>query len=67
MRMICFAFYRSNFSVRAFNMRRGERKRFKPLQVNRKSAVGIILGKTSLGGSIKLNYKPLGVLPAKQL
>lgn len=37
------------------------------LQVNQNSVVRIILGKKSLEGSTKLNYKLLGILPAKLL
>jgi hypothetical protein len=65
--MIYFAFYQSIFQYGLLVWGGAKENAFKPLQVNQNSVIRIILGKTSLNGSTKLNYNLLGVLPVKQL
>jgi len=67
MRMIYFAFYQSIIQYGLLVWGGVKDNYLYPLQVNQNSVARIILGKKSLGGSTKLNYKLLGVFPAKLL
>jgi len=62
MRMIYFAFYQSIIQYGLLVWGGVKDNYLYPLQVNQNSVARIILGKKSLGGSTKLNYKLLGVL-----
>jgi len=65
--MIYFAFYQSIFQYGLLVWGGIKDNYLNPLQVNQNSVVRIILCKKSLEGSTKLNYKLLGILPAKLL
>lgn len=65
--MIYFAFYQSIFQYGLLVWGGIKDNYLNPLQVNQNSVVRIILGKKSLKGPTKLNYKLLGILPAKLL
>jgi len=65
--MIYFAFYQSIFQYGLLVWAGMKDNYLNPLQVNQNSVVRIILGKKSLEGSTKLNYKLLGIFPAKLL
>jgi len=67
MRMIYFAFCQSIFQYELLVWGGMKDNYLNPLQVNQNSVVRIILGKKSLEGLMKINYKLMGILPAKLL